>query len=206
MNTLVETMLNQHLKARGIQDPFVLDAMAKVPREQFIPPELRQFAYDDRPLPIGHNQTISQPYIVAAMIQLANITPESEVLDIGTGCGYMAAVIATIARHVCTLECVPELAELAAVNFAALGINNIDARVSDGSLGWPEDRQFDAILVSCAPEEAPQPLLNQLKANGKMIIPIGRSGMHQMLTSYHKTIEGKIEVNEHIPVRFVPMV
>ena len=180
--------------------------MARIPREQFLPANLRYLAYDDRPLPIGHNQTISQPYIVAIMAQLAELTPESEVLDIGTGCGYMAAVIAVIAKQVYTLECIPELAEMAAENFATLGITNIDARVHDGQLGWPEKRQFDAILVSCAAQKVPQELLNQLKPGGRMIIPITKQGRHQKLTSYHKNSDGSIDTIEHLPVTFVPMV
>ncbi|MCC2099518.1 MAG: protein-L-isoaspartate O-methyltransferase, partial [Hyphomicrobiales bacterium] len=145
-------MLRWHLIARGVREPHVLEAMAQVPREQFVPSDLKEHAYDDRPLPIGYGQTISQPYIVATMVELARITPESVVLDIGTGCGYMAAVIASITRQVCTLECIPELAAMAARNFETLGITNIDARLNDGCLGWPKERQFDAILVSCAPK------------------------------------------------------
>jgi protein-L-isoaspartate(D-aspartate) O-methyltransferase len=206
VKTPVETMLREHLMARGICDPRVLEAMAQVPREQFVPAELKKHAYDDRPLPIGHEQTISQPYIVASMIALARITPDSVVLDVGTGCGYMAAVIASIAKQVCTLECIPELAEMAARNFETLGITNIEARLSDGNLGWPEDRQFDAILVSCAPTHVPENLLKQLKPGGRMILPISRGGLHQILTSYNKAPDGKIEMTEHMAVRFVPMV
>lgn len=206
MNSPVETMLTHHLRARGVSNPLVLDAMARVPREQFVPGELRKFAYDDRPLPIGHGQTVSQPYIVATMVQLAHVTPDSDVLDIGTGCGYMAAVLATIARRVCTLERIAELAADAEENIRALGIANIDARVGDASHGWPEDRQFDAILVSCAPERVPEMLLAQFKPRGRMVIPLGRSGSHQMLTSCTKNTDGSIGKTEHIPVRFVPMV
>ncbi len=199
-------MLYQHLKARGIHDPLVLDAMVKVPREQFVPPELVHYAHDDRPLPIGHNQTISQPYIVATMAELARLTPESEVLDIGTGCGYMAAVLASIARQVCTLERIPDLAEMAARNVEALGIKNVVVGVSDGNLGWPENRKFDAIIVSCAAKQVPEKLLEQLKPGGRMIVPVAHGTSHQILTSYCKKDDGKIEFTEHMPVKFVPMV
>lgn len=199
-------MLHQHLMARGVCDRHLLDAMAHVPREQFVPPEFKQYAYDDRPLPIGRGQTISQPYIVATMIELAQITRESIVLDVGTGCGYMAAVIASIAKQVCTLECIPELAEMAARHFESLGIDNIDARRGDGYLGWPDDKLFDAILVSCAPRHVPENLLKQLKPNGRLVLPISHDSPRQILTCYQKTPRGDIEITEHMAVQFVPMV
>jgi protein-L-isoaspartate(D-aspartate) O-methyltransferase len=206
VETAIETMLRKHLKARGIRDPRVLQAMADVPREQFVPAELKHHAYDDRPLPIGHGQTISQPYIVAAMIELAHITPESNVLDIGTGSGYMAAVTSKIAHHVCTLENIPALAEMAAAHFHSLGITNIDARLDDGYMGWPEDQQFDAILVSCAPPKVPEKFLKQLKPGGHMVLPISHYGPRQILTTYDKTTSGEINQTEHMAVQFVPMV
>lgn len=206
MKTAVEVMLQQHLMARGIQDELVLDAMAAVPRELFVLPEYRERAYDDCPLPIGEGQTISQPYIVALMIQLARIDQDACVLDIGTGCGYMAAVLAQIAREVCTLEFIPELAAMAQGHFRELKISNIDSRVGDGHLGWPGDREFDAIIVSCAADERPDQLLTQLKPGARAVVPVSLSPGQQMLTIYEKDADGKLTSTPHSAVRFVPMV
>ena len=205
MQKAVEIMLHSHLMARGIRDPLVLDAMAEVPRELFVLPEYQQRAYDDLPLPIGHGQTISQPYIVALMIQLAHINQHSTVLDIGTGCGYLAAVLARIADQVCTLERIPELTTMAQGHFRELGLKNIDARIGDGHIGWPENRQFDAIIVSCAADERPDKLLSQLKPGGRAVIPISLSAGEQMLTVYEKDQDGRLTSTEHTAVRFVPM-
>jgi len=199
-------MLEDHLVARGINDPLVLEAMANVPREQFIPPDLQLRAYDDCALPIGHHQTISQPYIVASILQLGRITADSMVLDIGTGCGYMAAVAARIAQRVCTLERITELAEIASARFSSLGIGNIDQRIGDGYEGWPEHELFDSILVSCATDNAPPKLIKQLKYDGRMIAPIDQGHQVQMLTSYHKLPSGQLDITAHMAVRFVPMV
>ena len=198
-------MLHSHLMARGIRDPLVLDAMATVPRELFVLPEYRERAYDDLPLPIGNGQTISQPYIVALMIQLAHINKHSTVLDIGTGCGYLAAVLARIADQVCTLERIPELTTMAQGHFRELGLKNIDSRIGDGHIGWPETRQFDAIIVSCAADERPDQLLSQLKPRGRAVIPISLSAGEQMLTVYEKDEDGKLTSTQHTAVRFVPM-
>jgi len=205
MQKAVEIMLHSHLMARGIRDPLVLDAMAEVPRELFVLPEYQQRAYDDLPLPIGHGQTISQPYIVALMIQLARINRDSSVLDIGTGCGYLAALLARIAYQVCTLETIPELTTMAQGHFRELGLKNIDARIGDGHIGWPENRQFDAIIVSCAADERPDKLLSQLKPGGRAVIPISLSAGKQMLTVYEKNQDGRLTSTEHTAVRFVPM-
>ena len=198
-------MLHSHLMARGIRDPLVLDTMATVPRELFVLPEYRERAYDDLPLPIGNGQTISQPYIVALMIQLAHINKHSTVLDIGTGCGYLAAVLARIADQVCTLERIPELTTMAQGHFRELGLKNIDSRIGDGHIGWPETRQFDAIIVSCAADERPDQLLSQLKPGGRAVIPISLSAGEQMLTVYEKDEDGKLTSTQHTAVRFVPM-
>ncbi|MGB2091645.1 MAG: protein-L-isoaspartate(D-aspartate) O-methyltransferase [Akkermansiaceae bacterium] len=206
MNTSIDKMLHMHLMARGIDDELVLAAMAKVPREIFVLPEYMDRAYDDCPLPIGEGQTISQPYIVALMIQLAHINQNSRVLDIGTGCGYMAAVIAHIAREVCTLETIPELASMAKGHFQELALSNIDARVGDGHLGWPEDGEFDAIIVSCAAEQRPDQLLEQLRIGGRAVIPITKATGQQMLTIYEKNQEGELTSRAYSPVMFVPMV
>lgn len=206
MGKPVDTMLRQQLMARGIDDKLVLDAMAKVPREQFVLPEYRDRAYDDCPLPIGLGQTISQPYIVALMVQLARINREACVLDIGTGCGYMAAILAEIASEVCTLETIPQLSSMAQSHFRELGIGNIDSRVGDGHLGWPDKRDFDAIIVSCAADQRPDTLLKQLKPGGRAIIPISLSTGGQMLTVYEKQANGAIKATRHSAVRFVPMV
>jgi len=205
MQKAVEIMLHSHLMARGIRDPLVLDAMATVPRELFVLPEYRERAYDDLPLPIGNGQTISQPYIVALMIQLAHINKHSTVLDIGTGCGYLAAVLARIADQVCTLERIPELTTMAQGHFRELGLKNIDSRIGDGHIGWPETRQFDAIIVSCAADERPDQLLSQLKPGGRAVIPISLSAGEQMLTVYEKDEDGKLTSTQHTAVRFVPM-
>ncbi|NWK55389.1 protein-L-isoaspartate(D-aspartate) O-methyltransferase [Verrucomicrobiaceae bacterium N1E253] len=199
-------MIKRQLQDRGIHDPLVLEAMRTTPRESFLPKELTGQAYEDRPLPIGHGQTISQPYIVALMLQLAQITPESRVLDVGTGCGYMAAVVAGISPHVCTIETIPELTQAAMQHFQTLGISHIDARTGDAKLGWPEDKSFDAILVSCASHQAPEALLRQLKPNGHLIIPISGTHPYQTLTDYQRKPDGSLSHSNHIPVRFVPMV
>jgi len=202
----VEMMLREHLRARNIDDQLVLKAMAEVPRELFVLPEYRDRAYDDCPLPIGLGQTISQPYIVALMIQLARINHSSKVLDIGTGCGYMAAVLAHIANQVCTLETIPELASMASKHFQELGLENIDSRVGDGHAGWPEQRKFDAIIVSCAADQCPEDLLAQLKSGGRAIIPVTSSPGQQILTIFERDQHGELSSTQHSPVRFVPMV
>ncbi len=207
MNTSIDKMLRMHLMARGISDDLVLEAMAGVPREIFVLPEYRDRAYDDCPLPIGEGQTISQPYIVALMIQLAHIDHSSRVLDIGTGCGYMAAVIARIAREVCTLETIPEMATMAKGHFQELALTNIDARIGDGHRGWPgEGELFDAIIVSCATDKRPDQLLAQLKPGGRAVIPIDKAPGEQMLTIYEKDQHGELTSTGYTPVRFVPMV
>lgn len=206
METAVRMMLDRDLISRGIHDPLVLDAMSKVPRERFVLPEYQQNAYDDRPLPIGHQQTISQPYIVALMVQLAAVKPESSVLDIGTGCGYMAAILAQIAELVCTLERIPELVDTARQHFRDLDINNIDSRVGDAYQGWPGSQFFDSILVSCAGDRPPTPLVNQLRPGGTIVMPVSTLPSYQILTSFHKDQVGHISETQHTPVRFVPMI
>jgi protein-L-isoaspartate(D-aspartate) O-methyltransferase len=197
-----EEMVREQIEARGVRTATVLQAMRKVPRHEFVPESARRFAYDDRPLPIGHGQTISQPYIVALMTELACLTPESRVLEIGTGSGYQAAVLAELAAEVYTIEIVPELARRAEGDLARLGCKNVHLRIGDGYLGWPESVPFDAIVVTAAPEKIPPPLLEQLKVGGRLVIPVGDH--FQELKVVTRTAEGhREEINAS--VRFVPM-
>jgi protein-L-isoaspartate(D-aspartate) O-methyltransferase len=176
--------------------------MRKVPRHEFVPESVRRAAYDDRPLPIGQGQTISQPYIVALMTELARLTPESRVLEVGTGSGYQAAVLAELVAEVYTVEIVPELARRAEGDLTRLGYKNVYLRLGDGYLGWPELAPFDAIVVTAAPEKIPPPLLEQLKVGGRLVIPVG--DYFQELKVVTRTAEG---YREEIggSVRFVPM-
>ena len=195
-------MVATQIAARGVQDPRVLDAMRAVPRHEFVPESLRHLAYDDGPLPIGHDQTISQPYIVAAMTELAAIDEGSKVLEIGTGSGYQAAVLATIAREIYTIEIVETLSLRAADTLARLGFDNVHLRVGDGYAGWPEQAPFDAILVTAAPPAIPQPLIDQLAIGGRMVIPVGTR--HQELRVLTK-MQDHVVQHTVFPVRFVPM-
>ncbi len=195
-------MVEQQIRGRGITDPTVLDAMSQVPRHRFVASTLSQAAYSDRPLPIGYGQTISQPYIVAYMTEAANITPEETVLEVGTGSGYQAAVLGEIARAVYTIEIIPELAETARQTLSELGYENVQVKAGDGYQGWPEHAPFDAILVTAAPDHVPQPLVDQLALNGRMVIPVG--DWFQEMRVITKTEAGLLE-ERTIPVRFVPM-
>ena len=168
-----EVMLRHHLMDRGITDPAVLKAMREVPRENFLSNDYRHEAYADRPLPIGLGQTISQPYIVALMTRELQLTPQSEVLEIGTGSGYQTAILARIARRVWTIERLNQLTESAQTVLAALGIENVEYCVGDGSKGWPQPRTFDRIIITAAVPEVPQPLADQLKRGGLLVAPVG---------------------------------
>lgn len=196
-------MVEQQLLPRGIDDPATLEAMRSVPREAFIPSHLEDLAYDDGPLPIGAGQTISQPYIVAIMTQLAQLKPDDRVLEIGTGSGYQAAVLSTIVKEVYTVERFDELLDNANRAFDQLGYTNITSKIGDGSLGWPEHAPYDAILVTAGAPAAPQTLIDQLAPNGRLIIPIGPETL-QSLVRITKTDPLKTE--EFEPVRFVPLV
>jgi protein-L-isoaspartate(D-aspartate) O-methyltransferase len=196
------TMVERHLRARDIEAPTVLSAMAKVERHRFVPAERRHLAYEDHPLPIGSGQTISQPYIVAYMTQAAEISPTDKVLEIGTGSGYQAAVLGEIAREVYTIEIIPELAERARLILAELGYGNVHVKAGNGYLGWPEQAPFDAIVVTAAPDEVPQALVDQLAVGGKMVIPVGTVMQEMMILE--KT-PGFVIERRTIPVRFVPM-
>jgi protein-L-isoaspartate(D-aspartate) O-methyltransferase len=196
------SMLEDQISARGIVDPRVLSALAKVPRHEFVPAELRAFAYEDHPLPIGYDQTISQPYIVAAMTELAEIEPGDKVLEIGTGSGYQAAVLASLARAVYSIEIVQPLAVRAAAVLRRLGYANVEVRSGDGFQGWPEEAPFDAIVVTAAPPEVPAPLKQQLAVGGKLVIPVGTD--QQELRVLTRTKRG-FDERTVLPVRFVPM-
>jgi len=195
-----ERMLAHQLLSRGIKAPSVLAAMRSVPRHLFVPEGERRRAYDDGPLSIGRGQTISQPYIVALMTELARLEPTSRVLEIGTGCGYQTAVLAACADRVWTIELEPELAARAAKTLAELGVANVTARVGDGAFGWAEAAPFDAILVTAAPADVPPALLDQLAEGGRLVIPLGTTS--QDLWVYTRKPDG-IHRESIIPVRFV---
>lgn len=200
---LRERMVKEQLERRGIQDPRVLEAMRKVPREKFVPEEYQSHAYEDGALPIGYDQTISQPYIVAFMTEALSLTGKERVLEIGTGSGYQAAVLAELVLEVFSIEIVEPLARRADKTLAQLGYRNIKLKVGDGYEGWREHAPFDAIMVTAAPEKIPPVLLEQLKVGGRMIVPVGIG--FQELILVRKTAKG-IETRSLLPVRFVPMV
>lgn len=188
---------------RDITNAQVLAAMGKVPRHELVPERVRSAAYEDSPLPIGHGQTISQPFVVAFMTEKLEPGRSDRVLEIGTGSGYQAAVLAELVKEVYTIEIVEPLAERATADLKRLGYTNVFVRAGDGYKGWPEAAPFDAIMVTCAPEAVPQPLVEQLKNGGRMIIPVGPFG-DQQLVLLHKR-DGKLERRAVLPVRFVPM-
>jgi protein-L-isoaspartate(D-aspartate) O-methyltransferase len=195
-------MVETQIERRNIKDKAVLEAMRQVPRHLFVPKEYRSEAYTDGPLPIGHGQTISQPYIVAIMTELLQIDSTSKVLEIGTGSGYQAAVLAEIADSVFSIEIIPALAYRADSLLDSLGYANAEVRAGDGYLGWPEEAPFDAIIVTAAAPKIPQPLIDQLAVNGRMVIPVGEFSQDLMLLT--KTEKGVLQ-RSVIPVRFVPM-
>ena len=196
-------MVQEQLRPREITDPRVLDVMARVPRHLFVPDDHRANAYGDHPLPIGHGQTISQPYIVAFMTQALKVSPEHKMLEIGTGSGYQAAVLAALAREVYTIEIVEPLGESARRTLESLGYRNVHVRIGDGYEGWPEEAPFDRVMVTAAPESVPPALVDQLAVGGLMAIPVG--AVFQELRILRKTPTG-LETLDTIPVRFVPMV
>jgi protein-L-isoaspartate(D-aspartate) O-methyltransferase len=197
-------MVAEQIAARGVSDRRVLSALRQVERHLFVPEAMRAEAYGDRPLPIGHGQTISQPYIVALMTELAAVRPGARVLEVGTGSGYQAAVLSLLAREVCTIEIVAPLAEEARERLARLGFANVTVRAGDGYQGWPERAPFDAILVTAAPPEIPEPLLRQLAPGGRLVAPVGPEGGVQELLVVERTPAG-LTRRAVLPVRFVPM-
>ena len=199
-----EEMVRNQLAAGGIRKAEVLQAMAEVPRHEFVPASLRPYAYADGPLPIGHGQTISQPFIVAYMTQALELSKEDTVLEIGTGSGYQAAILGKLTKEVYTIEIVPPLAESARAVLSKLGFENVHVRQGDGYLGWPEKAPFDAIIVTCAPDHVPEPLISQLKEGGRLVIPVGATGGIQQLVLLRKR-NGQISKEKMLDVRFVPM-
>jgi len=199
-------MVEEQLRARDIEDPRVLAAMGRVPRHLFVPAALRFRAYADHPLPIGNGQTISQPYIVALMTQLAEVEPDDVVLEIGTGSGYQAAVLSEIACEVATIEIVADLADTARTRLAALGYKDVTVRTGDGYLGWKEKAPFDAILVTAAAPQVPPPLVEQLGPGGILVIPVGPQSQVQSLLRIQKAADGSTVTREILPVVFVPLV
>ena len=198
-----QRMVQQQLMARGIKDERVLAAMAKVPREEFVPADARAASYEDGPLPIGYDQTISQPYIVAFMTEQLRLSPTDHVLEVGTGSGYQAAILAELAGEVYTIEIVAPLAQSAEAALQRLGYKNVHVKVGDGYKGWPENAPFDAIIVTCAPDKVPQLLTDQLKESGRMIIPVGDRFAQQLYLLEKKN--GQLKESVTLPVRFVPM-
>jgi len=196
-------MVDEQIEARGVTDPAVLEAMRTVRRHWFVPGVPPEFAYADRPLPIGHRQTISQPFIVAYMTQLVRPDASDRVLEVGTGSGYQAAILGEIVDSVYTIEIVPELARTATGRLGRMGYDNVRVRAGDGYRGWPEHAPFDLIVVTAAPERIPAPLLDQLAEGGRLVIPVGPEGAVQQLTLVTKT-NGTITRERITPVRFVP--
>jgi protein-L-isoaspartate(D-aspartate) O-methyltransferase len=198
-------MVEDQITQRGIKDTRVLEAMRKVQRHLFVPAQVQDLAYADHPLPIGASQTISQPYIVALMTELARVKPDDKVLEIGTGSGYQAAVLAVLVAQVYTIEYIEQLATSARQRLKDLKYDNVEVKFGDGYQGWPEHQPFDAILVTAASEHVPQPLIDQLKPGGRLVIPVGAQSQPQTLQVLEKDSRGRISQQEGIPVRFVPL-
>jgi protein-L-isoaspartate(D-aspartate) O-methyltransferase len=200
---LRENMVRRQIEARGVKDARVLAALRKVERHKFIPPSIQHLAYEDSPLPIGGGQTISQPYIVALMTELCQLKPSDKVLEIGTGSGYQAAILAELTKEVYTIEILPSLAERARTLLEKLGYQNIQVKCGDGYLGWPELAPFDAIIVTCAPKDVPVALLEQLAEGGRLVIPVGDTNQELKLITKK---QGQVEGRSILPVIFVPMI
>jgi len=201
-----QAMVSEQLAGRGIRDARVLDAMRAVPREAFVPEYLRGSAYDDSPLPIGSGQTISQPHVVAYMIEALNMKSQEKVLEVGAGSGYAAAVLGQLAGQVYAIERIRELADRASATLAALGYDNVQVRHGDGTRGWPEQAPFGAIAVAAGTGEVPEPLRRQLKEGGRLIIPVGRTEHFQQLKRITRVSRDEYEEEDLISVRFVPLI
>jgi len=197
-------MVSEQIEQRGIKDRRVLEAMEKVPRHEFVPEKYRPFAYGDYPLSIGEGQTISQPYIVALMTECLNLKDDEKVLEVGTGSGYQAAILSELAHEVYTIEILEPLAKRAEEILQKLGYRNVKVKCGDGYLGWEEYAPFDGIIVTCAPDHVPQPLIDQLAEGGRMVIPVGETHFPQVLQLVEKR-EGKVTVRDVTSVQFVPM-
>ena len=205
-NDAKERMIREDLEARGIHAPAVLRAMRAVAREEFVSDALRSAAYDDGPLPLSAGQTLSQPYIVAAMTQLLHLTAASHVLEIGSGSGYQAAVLAEIAAEVHSVERIPTLAARARINLDAAGADRVHVHIGDGWDGWPDAAPYDAIIVTAAPARVPEPLIQQLRPGGRLVIPVGPVDRVQTLLEIHKQADGQLLQIERMAVRFVPLI
>lgn len=200
-----EQIAHPHDGRMPVTDTRVLTAMSEVPRHFFVPATVRNQAYSDRPLPIGHGQTISQPYIVAVMTELLHTRPDQVVLEVGTGSGYQAAVLARLVKHVYTIEIVRPLAERAGDDLKQHGFSNVTVRAGDGYAGWPEHAPFDGIIVTAAPDHVPQPLIDQLRVGGRMIVPVGPQYAVQELTVLSKQADGSVATERVMAVGFVPL-
>lgn len=199
------TMVEEQIEARGISNPAILDALKSVPRHRFVPGKYETYAYQDSPLPIGYGQTISQPFIVAYMTEIIDPQPGDKILELGTGSGYQAAILAQIVDQVYSIEIIPQLAQRNARLLEQLGYANIHSKQGDGYFGWPEQAPFDAIVVTAAAPYIPPPLLEQLKLGGKMVIPVGTPFRTQNLLLVEKSFSGEIRTRNLLPVRFVPL-
>ncbi|MCJ7741494.1 MAG: protein-L-isoaspartate(D-aspartate) O-methyltransferase [Methanoregula sp.] len=197
-------MVEYQIAARGIRDQRVLSAMKEVPRHLFVPPPYNKSAYEDCPLPIGNGQTISQPYIVALMTELLALRPTDNVLEIGAGCGYQAAVLAALVRRVTTIERIPEVAGLARANLAAVGSKNVEVIVGDGTLGYPQKAPYEGIIITAATPVVPQPLIEQLAEGGRLVAPVGGRDIQELKRLRKK--DGSIPEEHHGGVRFVPLI
>ncbi len=198
-----EKMVEEQIIARGVKDKKVIEVMKKVPRHLFVPEEYREFSYEDEPLPIGEGQTISQPYIVAYMTEVLQLSGDEKVLEIGTGSGYQTAILSEIVKEVYTVEIIASLSERAQKVLKKLGYENIYFKIGDGTYGWPEYSPYDAILVTAAPSKIPKPLQNQLEDGGRMVIPVGSFFQELVLITREKH---KFKKKKLIPVRFVPLI
>ena len=198
-------MVQYQIEERGVNDANVLNAMRRVPRHEFVPDEYYDQSYDDHPLPIGYGQTISQPYVVGLMSAALQLKPGDRVLEIGTGSGYQAAVLAEMGMQVYTIEVIPELADRATAKLQSLGYKAVQVRAADGYYGWPEEAPFDAIIVTAAPDHVPQPLIEQLKPGGRMVIPVGPVGATQTLWQFTADQSGELIARNLGDVRFVPL-
>ncbi len=203
---LRKKMIENQIVSRGVTDESVLSVMSDIPRHLFIDESQWSIAYSDGPLPIGHGQTISQPYIVAFMTELLQPDSHHVVLEIGTGSGYQAAVLAKLVHHVFTIEIVPELGRSAQKTLKRLGYENVSVRIGDGYKGWPKEAPFDRIILTAAPEEVPKALVDQLKPGGRMVLPVGPRWWGQDLLVIEKDLTGEVIEKKTLPVRFVPMV
>ena len=198
-----ERMVKEQVAMRGVTDERVLRAMRKVPREQFVPEQIRGQSYSDGPLPIGYDQTISQPFVVAFMTEKLGLRPTDRVLEIGTGSGYQAAILAELAAKVYTIEIVEPLGKRAEETLQRLGYKNVQVKIGDGYQGWPEHAPFDAVIVTCAPDHVPRPLVEQTKEGGRIVIPVGPAGDQTLYLLEKKN--GRLEQRNVLPVSFVPM-